>query len=95
MPSDYSTLPSRSGRRGFDSGKRALERPGAAGFNKQLIRQNRGRKPWSGIEDTMSASESMSPLYSGVQAKYVSAAVCLKNEECRTIKKSFGILHFF
>ncbi|WP_143083005.1 hypothetical protein [Salibacterium qingdaonense] len=38
-----------------------------------------------GKEDTMSPGESMSPLCSGVKAKYFGAAVCLSNEKCRTI----------
>ncbi|SFL63022.1 hypothetical protein SAMN04488054_10325 [Salibacterium qingdaonense] len=38
-----------------------------------------------GKEDTVSPSEPMSPLYSGVKAKHFGAAVCLSNERCRTI----------
>ncbi|WP_280139718.1 hypothetical protein [Salibacterium halotolerans] len=38
-----------------------------------------------GKEDTMSPSESMPPLYSGVKAKYFGAAIYLRNEKYRTI----------
>ncbi|WP_170841100.1 hypothetical protein [Salibacterium halotolerans] len=40
-----------------------------------------------GKEDTMSPSESMSPLYSGVKAKYFGAAVYLRTKHAGQFEK--------